>query len=112
MDTISLTAELRVTLCDDSLSIDGDLNRRNAPLMLQWLEEQPPIPTLELEGLDIEDGVAATLAVNAVRLLGSRVPLLRIIHAPQLLAHNLYRVGLLLQGGIVLVAVREEEPYG
>ena len=70
------------------------------------------ISVLELAELDITDGVAAVLAVNAVRLLRSRVPSLRIVAAPQVLAHNLYRTGMLAGGGIVLEAMREDEAYG
>ena len=47
-----------------------------------------------------------------MRLLCRRVARLRIVAAPQALAHTLYRTGLLAQGGIELEAMREDEPYG
>jgi len=56
--------------------------------------------------------VAATQAVNAVRYLLSTQATLRIHGAPQLLAHNLYRTGLLIEGRLVLEAMREDEAYG
>jgi hypothetical protein len=112
MKPYSISSELYVELAEDRLVIGGDLTRSNGPLLMQWLETQSAIGELDLAELDISDGVAATYAVNAVRLMLSRVPLLEIIHAPQVLAHNLYRTGLLEQGGIVLVAMREDEAYG
>lgn len=92
--------------------INGDLNRTNSPCLLQWLLEQPAIACLDLADMEIEDGVAATYAVNAVRVMLSRVPRLCIESAPQVLAHNLYRTGLLSGGNIELIAMREDEAYG
>lgn len=107
-----LSDELLVVLGEDSLAISGELTRRSSARLLQWIEALPAIAHLELADLDIEDGVAATEAVNVIRLMRSRVPLLRITAAPQVLAHNLYRTGLLMQGGIELIAMREDEAYG
>jgi hypothetical protein len=112
MTTVQLAAELTVVLGDDSLILSGELTQANGAVLERWLEDLPPVAVLELGGLDIIDGVACTHALNAVRLLHSRVPQLRIEQSPQALAHNLYRTGLLLDGSIELKDMREDEAYG
>lgn len=112
MKRFSLSADLEATLDGEVLSLAGELNRGNGVLLEQWLMNPPYISELNLAELDIEDGVAATHAVNTIRLLCLRVPQLRLVASPQLLAHTLYRTGMLAAGGIELVAMREEEPYG
>lgn len=112
MERIALAPELEAGLVGDSLSLQGELTRLNGAVLEQWLATLSGIAVLELSELDIGDGVAATHALNVVRLLRSRTPLLRIVAAPQVLAHNLYRTGMLAGGGIVLEAMREDEAYG
>lgn len=112
METLSLAPGLSALLEQDVLSLSGDLDRHNGVVLLHWLEALPVISRLDLAELDIVDGVAATHAVNAVRMLHSRASFLCIEHAPQVLAHNLYRTGLLMDDGIVLEAMREDEAYG
>ena len=112
MSQFSLTTGLEVTVTAEVLSLGGDLTRANGSVLEAWLQTLPPISVLDLSELDIEDGVAATHMVNAVRMLRSRVARLQIVAAPQVLAHNLYRTGLLAQGGIELEAMREDEAYG
>ena len=51
----------------------------------------------------------ATVDELRARAAGARV-ILR--NCPQMLAHTLYKAGLLRRGDIVLESVREEEPYG
>ena len=51
--------------------------------------------------------------VNALRALRRRCRRLVLVHAPQILAHNLYRVGMLDgEDAVELEAMREDEPYG
>lgn len=78
---------------------------------LAALRALPDPLVVDLSGFDIADGLAAVAAVNAMRALahGRRVVLRA---APQILAHNLYRVGDLEQGSVQLEATREDEPYG
>lgn len=90
----------------------GEMSHVNGNLLENWLRAQSGISVLDLTELDIEDGVAATSAVNAVRVLCSRIALLRIVGAPQALAHTLYRTGMLEQGRIELKGMREDEAYG
>ena len=65
--------------------------------------------TLDLEGLELEDGVATALAVNAIRALLERRAL-RLVGAPQMLAHTLYKVGGLQGGRLVVESARSDEP--
>ena len=73
------------------------------------VEADRPI-TLDLFGLDIEDGVALTTCLNVLRDLRSRTGGLVIRGAPQMLGHNLYRAGLLGEvNGIELMETRLDE---
>jgi hypothetical protein len=112
MEHCSFSGGLEAGVGADYLALSGDLTRLNGQELLSWLQALPAITCFDLADLDIEDGVAATEAVNAVRLLSSRVTRLRIIAAPQVLAHNLYRTGMLATGKIELVDMREDEAFG
>ena len=112
MERLSLGTGLEAAVLGDHLTLSGELRRTHGAVLEQWLQTLPPIAVLDLAEFDIGDGVAATHALNAIRLLCSRVPMLCIEAAPQLLAHNLYRTGLLSVPGIVLKDMREDEPYG
>lgn len=65
---------------------------------------------LNLLDLDLEDGVAVVETVNAVRALLSQHNALTLRHAPQMLAHTLYKIGLLEDGRLLLIAPRVESP--
>jgi anti-anti-sigma regulatory factor len=67
--------------------------------------------TLELEDLVLEDGAAVAEAVNALRELGRHTRVV-VRHAPQLLAHTLYKTGMLRSQRFELAEPRQEEPYG
>ncbi len=96
------------------LVITGELTREECARFVAEVAAVSPLPDplwLDLRSFDIADGMAAVAALNAVRHLarGRRL----ILHgAPQILAHNLYRVGDLEGGSLVLEATREDEPYG
>lgn len=97
--------------------IEGDLDARSAPDLLTLLEQlaidRQQTVTIDLNALDIEDGVAVATAISALRDLRARVAGLVLRAAPQLLGHNLYRVGA-LDGikRIELIDLRNDEPYG
>jgi hypothetical protein len=66
---------------------------------------------LDLSDLDVEDGPSLARWVSELRARAEREPLV-LDHCPQLLAHTLYKAGVLGHGRITLARVREEEPYG
>lgn len=97
--------------------IAGDLSEANAMEFAQRINALSLEPnsaiTLNLHGLDIDDGVALATVVNVIRRLCARTSRLVLIGAPQMLGHNLYRVGLLGDGqAIELVDMRQDEPAG
>lgn len=112
MNHFCLGVGLEATVAGDQLSLTGELASIHGDVLEQWLQSMPPVSVLDLAEFDIEDGIAAAHAVNAVRLMCSRVSVLQIVAAPQVLAHNLYRTGQLAQGGIDLKDMREDEAYG
>lgn len=96
------------------LHIAGELRRDNASTLAAQLSAAAhgadfPL-TLDLFELDLEDSVATVYAVNAVRGLRAFGPVI-VRHAPQWMAHSLYRVNALSDGMLRLEAPREEEPY-
>ena|SRR5437868_2718232 len=96
--------------------IEGDLTASNADefahhLLALKLDSRGEI-RLDLRGLDLDDGTALAVAVNALRQLDGRASKLILIGAPQMLCHNLYRIGLLAGGHIDLVDMRQDEPAG
>lgn len=112
MSAITPIHDLTVTTRNGTLSVEGSLSRSNGPDWLAWSREQPAPKFLELDTLDIEDGLGVVYAVDAIRDWLERGASLDIHGAPQLLAHTLYRCGLLQSGSITLHEPREEEPYG
>jgi len=112
MERIVISEDLEATLENGRVGLHGELRHDNALLFLTWLGGIGSVTQLWLDELDIDDGIAATEAVNAIRSLLAKQPLLSIHGAPQVLAHNLYRTGLLSEGRIHLEAMREDEAYG
>jgi anti-anti-sigma regulatory factor len=106
----------RIDLPPDQLAFEGDLTAENAGEFARHLQSlgvnASSVIRLDLRGLDIDDGVAIAVAVGALRQLSSRAAKLILIAAPQMLCHNLYRVGLLSGDRIELVEMREDEPTG
>jgi anti-anti-sigma regulatory factor len=102
---------------DGVIVIEGELNHLNATAFQQALESfnvEPGSPiVLDMFGFDIDDGVSVAIAVNALRDLLKRASKIQLTGAPQILCHNLYRVGLLESNtAIELIDMREDEPYG
>lgn len=107
---------VRVRQGGAAIEVEGMLSASEGQSFEARLEAAPIAPgrcTLDLSRLDIEDAAAAVSAVNGVRGLLARTGRLVILGAPQVLGHNLYRVGLLGEGSTVeLVDMREDEAYG
>jgi anti-anti-sigma regulatory factor len=111
--------ELRVSeqSAGESIIIEGDLTHHNAAeferRMAALNAASGGIMMLDLSGLDIDDGVALVTAINSLRELRNRSAKIILKGAPQMLCHNLYRVGLLNEGGAVeLIDMRLDEPTG
>jgi anti-anti-sigma regulatory factor len=106
---------IRVRKEAGALVLAGELMADDASRLEQWFHLLALFETpqrLELGELDIADGVAATHMLNIVRLLLNRCGQVTLVGSPQLLAHNLYRAGLLYEGcAITLLDMREDEPY-
>ena len=107
---------LAVQRQESAIIIEGDLTASNADEIARCLLALNPDArgeiTLDLRGLDIDDGAAIAVAVNAIQQLCARTSKLILIGAPQMLCHNLYRIGLLAGGHLELVDMRQDEPAG
>lgn len=107
---------LLFTMKSDGWVIDGELDHHNTAALRAWCERIPAVQdayTLELGGLDILDAEGGAAAIDAIRLLLQRTPTLIIAHAPHLLSHTLYRLGMLESDArLDLFEPRQEEPYG
>jgi anti-anti-sigma regulatory factor len=116
MDDANAGPLRRIDLPSGQVAFEGDMTAANADEFarhLQALEaDARGVIRLDLRGLDVDDGVAIAITVNALRHLLSRVAKLILIAAPQMLCHNLYRIGLLDGDRIELEDMREDEPSG
>jgi anti-anti-sigma regulatory factor len=99
------------------ISIEGELCEENAAEVDEAFRSvsvaSNGTTVLNMSAFDVMDGVGVTTVINAIRSLLERTQKIMIIAAPQMLAHNLYRVGMLAANSrIELVDMREDEPYG
>lgn len=101
----------------DTVAVGGLIDARSAaafaaalPLDVSALVTHDRSIELDLEDLELEDGSAVAEAVNALRRLTMRAPVV-LWHAPQMLAHTLYKTNMLSGGRLRLVQPRAEEAY-
>jgi hypothetical protein len=73
---------------------------------------EPEAHVLDLGELEVDDGPELARLVTRLRALVDEHGALALHGCPQLLAHTLYKVGMLRSGRIRLISVRDEEPYG
>jgi hypothetical protein len=73
---------------------------------------EPSAHVLDLGELDVDDGPELARLVTRLRSLLEVHEALALHGCPQLLAHTLYKAGMLRSGRIRLISVRDEEPYG
>lgn len=66
---------------------------------------------VDLCELELDTGLELARWVDELRALVRRHGRVRVRACPQMLAHTLYKAGLLRDGRIELVETREEEPY-
>ena len=96
---VTMSGELEVTSCTG--------------LTHFWERRVDGHDRIDIELADVDTGDAHAMAtftalVQATLRGGSHIVLR---HPPQVLAHNLYRIGLLDSPRMTLVDVRDEEPY-
>lgn len=96
------------------LSVEGALSAPAAAHLVAQAAtlDLPDTLWLDLSELEVDDGVAVAELINLVRALAARVTLLTLHDAPQMLAHTLYKVGMLEEGHIRLSQPRQEEGSG
>jgi anti-anti-sigma regulatory factor len=112
MELGGISAQHSVSANGSVLTVSGILDESNAASLAVLFGSHAGVDVLELAELDL-DGSAATLAaVDAVRRLLEASGRLTLYNSPQILAHTLYRVGLLETGTLELRDTRQEEPYG
>jgi anti-anti-sigma regulatory factor len=99
-----------------AIIIEGDLTEANAEeferRMSELVQKSQREITIDLYGLDIDDGVALATFINSLRRLRAGNTRLILKGAPQMLGHNLYRVGLLDDAAVTLIDMRLDEPSG
>lgn len=100
-----------ITETAEVLVVEGEVQAAEAAGLRQALVERGA-GTWELLDLELEDGVSVAEVVNAVAALRARGQRVELRHAPQMLAHTLYKVGRLEDPGLVLVEPRQDEGYG
>ncbi len=93
--------------------LPGDLTAEGAERVFGALESHSGAgegAELLLDEADLADGAAVARMVDAVRLLLARFGRVRLVRSPQVLAHTIYRAGMLRPGSrLELIEPREEE---
>ena len=94
------------------VAVAGELDAAGAEGLLAGVQAvaAPGRLALDLSELELTDGVAVAIAVDAVRVLAATQGAVELRAAPQMLAHTLYKCGLLSSGQIALCDPRVEEP--
>ena len=95
-----------IELRDGILFIEGEVSGHNVDDFCQQIRPYfPPTKGFDLLDFDIEDGVAMAALITFLRQV---VPV-EIHHAPQMLAHTIYKIGMLDTGSIQLIRPRYDE---
>jgi hypothetical protein len=97
---------------DTVLTLKGQVERDVAALFVEQLaglgKEDAPL-ILDMREADVEEARVCTMLVDHIRQTAERVGAVQILHAPQILAHALYRIGALgRESSIELIEPREE----
>ncbi len=98
------------------ITVGGSVDKDCAHAFAAVLERDVPLLALgdrtvhlDLDDLELDDGSAVAEAVNAIRGL-LRSCAIVVHHAPEMLAHTLYKTGMLEDDRLSLVTPRVEEP--
>jgi len=113
--TFSLQPEWTIIHREDGIAVGGHIDgdsalafARSLPLDVAALAEEGEAIQLDFHELELEDGTAVAEAVNALRALIKLAPVV-LWHAPQMLAHTLYKTNMLSGNRLQLQLPREEE---
>jgi len=74
-------------------------------------EPHPDTVRLDLSEEEADDPIALANRIDELRVLVEAGCTVELQHCPQMLAHTLYKAGLLQGGRIVIASMRAEEPY-
>ncbi|MDG1480927.1 MAG: hypothetical protein P8R54_15130 [Myxococcota bacterium] len=96
-------------IIEQTLYVEGEIYDPDAAAFREALAGTRT-PRLDLLDLDLEDGVSVAETVNALRILLAHHGTMTLLHAPQMLAHTLYKIGMLQDGQLVLIRPRVESP--
>jgi anti-anti-sigma regulatory factor len=107
--------EFRTEPDREALSVSGEIRgesarRFSADLAREALRRGRPggVVHLDLDELDLLDGAAVAETVNALREILNARRRLEIHRSPQMLAHTLYKTGMLEDGRVTLIDPVEE----
>ena len=67
---------------------------------------------VDLDDVDADTAQEVLALVDGLRARAAAGERLRVRNCPQMVAHTLYKAGLLLDGSIELESSRQEEPFG
>jgi hypothetical protein len=92
-----------IEIDDGVLTVEGEVGEKEVAVFCRRLEDHlVGVSTVDMLDLEILDGLAMAMVVGSVR----RCLPLRIRYAPQMLAHTLYKIGLLGSEGLELLEPR------
>ena len=94
-----------ISVATGKIVVEGEVDRDSGTAFCEALGEALSAGlSVDMRDLDIDDGVAMAGTVSVIR---RHLPI-RILHAPQMLAHTLYKIGMLDTGLVELVLPRTD----
>lgn len=76
------------------------------------MSEEAGSRLIDLDAVETDDGPALARLVSRLRSLAEREGSVVLVNCPQMLAHTLFKSGVLGAGRIHVASWRQEEPYG
>lgn len=94
-----------IYLAGNLIFAEGEVGEHNVDAFCQQLRSCFPAVGFNFRDLEIADGVSMAAMITFIR----EVSPIEIHYAPQMLAHTLYKIGMLETGNIVLLNPRYDE---
>ena len=101
---------MQITRNGSRLTIEGDIDAGNVAQVIEALQQVPLV--LDVSEADVTDGPAMAALTAALKRLLLAGHALALVGSPQLLVHNLYRVGYYPHAGLDVQGLRQDEAYG